>query len=49
MISRLLDLLAILADMLYWVGCVGVAMLVMRLVAGPAQADRLAREAALGV
>jgi len=35
--------LAVLADALCWVGCVGIAMLVMRLFAGPATADRLAR------
>src|SRR5215831_17959232 len=34
--------LAVLADALCWVGCVGLAMLVMRLVAGPARTDRLA-------
>ena len=38
--------LTVLADALCWVGCVGIAMLVMRLVAGPAGGDRLAREPA---
>src|SRR5215467_10744674 len=41
--------LAVLADVLCWVGCVGLAMLVMRLVAGPAREDRLAREPAVGL
>jgi|SRR5215469_16187031 len=35
--------LTVLADALCWVGCVGIALLVMRLFAGPATADRLAR------
>ena len=34
----------VLADALCWVGCVGIAMLVMRLMAGPAREDRLARD-----
>jgi hypothetical protein len=41
--------LTVLADALCWVGCVGLAMLVMRLVAGPARGDRLAREPAAGM
>jgi hypothetical protein len=41
--------LTVLADALCWVGCVGIAMLVMGLVAGPARADRLARERALSL
>src|SRR5215469_11031187 len=41
--------LTVLADALCWVGCVGIAMLVMRLVAGPAREDRLAREPAVGL
>jgi len=35
--------LAVLADALSWVSCVGIALLVMRLFAGPALEDRLAR------
>ena len=38
--------LTVLADALCWVGCVGLAMLVMRLFAGPARADQLARQPA---
>jgi hypothetical protein len=34
--------LPVLADALCWVVCVGLTLLIMRLVAGPAQADRLA-------
>ena len=41
--------LTVLADALCWVGCVGIAMLVMRLVAGPARADRLARKPAVSL
>ena len=41
--------LTVLADALCWVGCVGIALLVMRLVAGPARRDRLARERALSL
>jgi hypothetical protein len=41
--------LTVLADALCWVGCVGLAMLVMRLVAGLARADRLVRERALNL
>src|SRR5215472_9054070 len=41
--------LAVLADALCWVGCVGLALLVMRLFAGPARADQLARERAVGL
>ena len=41
--------LTVLADALCWVGCVGIAMLVMRLVAGPAREDRLAHKQALGL
>jgi hypothetical protein len=41
--------LTVLADALCWVGCVGIAMLVMRLVAGPAREDRLARQRALSL
>src|SRR5215469_14463608 len=41
--------LAVLADALCWVGCVGLAILVMRLVAGPARTDRLAHKPAVGL
>jgi hypothetical protein len=41
--------LAVLADALCWVGCVGIALAVMRLVAGPARVDRLARQPAAGL
>jgi len=41
--------LTVLADALCWVVCVGIAMLVMRLFAGPAREDRLARERAVGL
>lgn len=41
-------LLTVVADALCWVGCVVLAMLVMRLVAGTAQADRLSRKSGTG-
>lgn len=41
--------LTMLADALCWVGCVGLALLVMRLFAGPARRDQLARERSVGL
>ena len=41
--------LAVLADALCWVGGVGLALAVMRLFAGPARRDRLARQPAAGL